>query len=446
MSMPKPRVLVVPFGYPEYPQEMLRHYTDASVQALTALGLEVDCTPMVITERDVPAARVQARESEADLVVLLVLSWIEAQLVPAVLQEEFGRPLLLWSHTTFREPDGGEADLGCIPGAAVIRQMLEEMHVPFKFIYGQPDEEGVVAGVKPLAWAARAVRSLNTSRVGLFGYASMGMYTGTFDHTRLRALVGPEVVHFDQYTLIRRAEAKALPEAEAAVAGVAAGWELTGALKPKALAPSWRVYEALRDLAGEARLDAVTVKCQYEMSRDWGLAPCLALSILGDTITSSCEGDVYLAVSQLILHYLSGGGTIAYGDVHTGRGHDIILGACGFAPLSQARGKPIIRQHTALYQGVYNGSPYKDGTVTLARLAADGHGYKLHAAVGQVVDPPRLHEVGCPPYSWLQAKLEASVDHFMQNLSSQHYAIAYGDWRSEMEEFCRLKSIRLVLS
>lgn len=446
MSTDRPLVLVVPFGYPDYPQEMLRHYTDASIRALTALGVAVDCTSLVISEKDVPSARKQARESEADLVVLLILSWIEAQLVPAVLQELFGRPLLLWSHTTFAEADGGEADLGCVPGAAVVREMLEEMNVPFKFIYGQPDEEAVVATVKPLARAAHAAHSLNASRIGLFGYASMGMYTGTFDHTKLRALIGPEVVHFDQYTLIRRAEAMALAEAEAAVAGASHDWELTGTLDSKALAPSWRVYAALRDLAVEARLDALTVKCQYEMSRDWGLAPCLALSILGDTITSSCEGDVYLAVSQLLLHYLSDEGTIAYGDVHTGRGKNIILGACGFAPLSQARGKPIIRQHTALYEGVYNASPYKDGTVTLARLASDGNGYKLHAAVGQVVDPPRLHEVGCPPYSWLQARLEAPVDHFMQNLSSQHYAIAYGDWRSEMAEFCRLKSIRLILS
>jgi len=442
----KPSVLVVPFGYPDYPQEMLRHYTDASVRALTELGLQVECTPMVIVDKDVAAARKQARESEADLFVLLVLSWIEVPLVPSTLHEIFGRPLLLWSHTTFREADGGEADLGCIPGAAVVRQTLEEMGVPFRFIYGQPEEDRVVRQALPLARAAHAARSLEASRVGLFGYASMGMYTGTFDHTKLRALVGPEVVHYDQYTLIRRAEAKAMEKAEAAVAVPAGGWELTGGLEAKALAPSWRVYEALRELAEEGRLDVVTVKCQYEMSRDWGLAPCLALSILGDIVTSSCEGDIYLAVSQLILHHLSGGETVAYGDIHTARGHDIIMGACGFAPLSQARGKPIIRKHTALYEGVFNASPYKNGTVTLARLANDGAGFKLHITVGQVVDPPQLHEVGCPPYSWLQARIEAPVDHFMQHLSSQHYAIAYGDWRDELAEFCRLKGIRLIVS
>jgi hypothetical protein len=34
----------------------------------------------------------------------------------------------------------------------------------------------------------------------------------------------------------------------------------------------------------------------------------------------------------------------------------------------------------------------------------------------------------------------------MQHLSSQHYAIAYGDWRDELAEFCRLKGIRMIMS
>jgi L-fucose isomerase-like protein len=448
MSTGKPRVLVIPFGYPDYPQDLLRKYTDESVSALAALGLDVASTPMVVLESDVPGARKQVRESEADLYVPLVLSWIEVPLVPATLQEIFGRPMLLWTHTTFREADGGEADLGSVPGAGVVRQTLEEMGVPFKFIYGQPDEADMVRQAGPLAAAAHAVMEMGQARIGLFGYASMGMYTGTFDHTKLRRLLGPEVVHFDQYTLIQRAEKRSMEKAEAEAKARAGRdkWELTAGLKPAELGPSWRVYEALEELVGEGRLDAVTIKCQYEMSRDWGLAPCLPLSILGDKVTSSCEGDVYLSVSQLILHYLSGGTTIAYGDVHTARGRDIILGACGFAPLSHARGTPIIRKHTALYEGVYNGSPYKEGTVTLARVANDGAGYKLHATAGEVVDPPRLHEVGCPPYSWLQARIESPIDHFMQNLSSQHYAIAYGDWRPELAEFCRLKGLRLVLS
>jgi L-fucose isomerase-like protein len=446
MSSPEPSALLIPFGYPDYPQEMLREYTDASCRALGEIGVSTHCTPIVVTEKDVAGVRKAIREAEVDFFVILVLSWIEAPLLIATVRGIFGKPLILWSHTTFAEDDGGEADLGAIPGVAVIRQTLEEMEVPFKFIYCQPDEIQALQQLVPVASASRAIRLLDNSRIGLFGYASMGMYTGTFDQTKLRKLLGPEVYHFDQYTLIRRAESKPLAEAEIQVAQAGAEWQLTGSLEHRHLAPSWRVYEALQELTLEHHLDAVTVKCQYEMSRDWGLAPCLALSILGDTVTSSCEGDVYLAVTQLILHHLTGGEITAYGDIHTARGRNIIMGACGFAPLSHARGTPIIRQHTALYEGVYNASPYKEGWVTLARLANDGAGYKLHVTVGEVVDPPRLHEVGCPPYSWLQAQIENAVDHFMQNLCSQHYAIVYGDWRAELAEYCRLARVRLILS
>jgi L-fucose isomerase-like protein len=154
---------------------------------------------------------------------------------------------------------------------------------------------------------------------------------------------------------------------------------------------------------------------------------------------------LYLLVSQYLLHCLTGGIT-SYGDLQRARGCDLVFGACGFAPMSLAADKPAIRKHTALYEGVYNASPYKGGTVTLARLANKGEGFKLHATVGTVIEPPQLHEVGCPPYSWIQVRIGQSTHHFMQNLSSQHYAIAYGDCREELSEFCLLKNVHLILS
>jgi len=444
MTTNRPRALLVPFGYPDYPRDMLLGFTDASARTLTDLGIDVQFAPLTISEEDVPASRQVVRQAEVDLFVLLLVSWVEAPIVIATMREVFGRPLLLWAHMTFPEGDA-EAFLGATPAVGVIRQTLEEFSVPFKFAYGQPEEVENLRALCSFARAAHAVRLFEQARIGLFGYASMGMYTGTFDHIKLRKLLGPEVFHFDQFSLIRRAEGKPMAEAEKSVAERAAGWKLTGGLNSKQLAPSWRVYEALKEMAAEYRLDAVTLKCQYEMSREWGLAPCLALSILGDELTSSCEGDMYLVVSQYLLHCLTGGIT-AYGDIHRARGCDLVFGACGFAPISQAAGIPLVRKHTALYEGFYNASPYKGGTVTLARLANKGEGFKLHATVGTVIEPPKLHEVGCPPYCWIQVRTDQPTHHFMQNLSSQHYAMVYGDGREELREFCSLKNVQLILS
>lgn len=444
MAAVRPRALLVPFGYPDYPRGMLQQFTDASTRALTNLGMDTQCTPITISEKEILATRAAIQQAEVDLYVLLLLSWVEAPIVIAAMRDVFGRPLLLWAHMTFPEGDG-ETLLGGTPAVGVVREALEEFGVPFKFVYGQPEDVGSLRTTAAFARAARAVRQLEQTRIGLFGYASMGMYTGTFDHIKLRKVLGPEVFHFDQYSLIHRAESKPMAEAEKSVTKRAVEWELTSGLSSKQLAPSWRVYEALKEMAAEYRLDALTVKCQYEMSREWGLAPCLALSILGDEITSSCEGDLYLVVSQYLLHCLTGGIT-AYGDIHRACKSDLVFGACGFAPISQAASKPLIRKHTALYEGVYNASPYKEGTVTLARLANKKDSFKMHATAGTVVEPPKLHEVGCPPYSWMQVRIAGPADDFMQNLASQHYAIVYGDCLDELREFCSLKNIQFILS
>ncbi len=74
-------------------------------------------------------------------------------------------------------------------------------------------------------------------------------------------------------------------------------------------------YLALKKLVIENNLDALTVKCQYELSREYGVAPCIPLSLIAEDIPTSCEGDVPLIISQLILYYLTGKVT-TYGDVH----------------------------------------------------------------------------------------------------------------------------------
>jgi hypothetical protein len=122
--------------------------------------------------------------------------------------------------------------------------------------------------------------------------------------------------------------------------------------------------------------------------------------------------------------------------------------------MSHAAGQPQIGKHTALYEGLLNTSPYKEGMVTLARLANDGPGtnnngpgcnYKMHITAGQAKPPPPFREVECPPYPFIRVALDGNADNFMQNLMSQHYAIVYGDVRQPLLELCDMLGIRPVL-
>ena len=195
----------------------------------------------------------------------------------------------------------------------------------------------------------------------------------------------------------------------------------------------------------EHQWDALTIKCQYELSRTFGLAPCQPLSILGDEVVSSCEGDITLVLSQLILYYLTGA-PISYGDLHHVTNTHTLWGACGFAPISFAYGKPLIEKHTALYAGLLNSSPYKPGRVTLARVSAHKGGFKMHVTTGEAELPPSFHEVGCPVYPFTNVKMDGNIKEFMQNLGSQHYGIAYGDVSKELEFLCKMLGMKFILS
>jgi L-fucose isomerase-like protein len=346
----------------------------------------------------------------------------------------------------YQDKDSGWLTIGPLPAAGILRQTLEEMGATFKFVWGMPGEKALESQIVPFARAAHCARRLSISRVGLLGYASMGMYTGTIDHIRLRHDIGPEIDHLDQYAIVKKVEEIRDDQISSLVEKAKAEWQLSEGVSDSALGQTMRFYLALKSLAEEREWNALTVKCQYELSRLYGFAPCVALSMLADEMTSSCEGDLPLLITQLIMHYLSGQ-PVSYGDVHLITEDSILLGACGFAPLKLGAGRPLIGHHTALYEGLLNQTNYREGKVTLARLASskDGH-FRMHIARGEGKTPRPYHEVGCPPYPSIEVKLDGSTKHFGQNLMSQHYSIGFKDLVEELKELCLILKIEPVLS
>ena len=171
----KPSIMLVPFAYPDYPQDVVQKFIEESSRMTGGLDAVLTETSPVVAD-DAEKMRRQIRDADSDLIVALLVTWVEAPNLVATLRDFFGRPLLLWSHTTYREGDE-IITLGPIPAAGVIRETLEEMEVRFEFIYGPPDSAAVREQIASSARVASAVRALGQARVGLFGYASMGMYT-----------------------------------------------------------------------------------------------------------------------------------------------------------------------------------------------------------------------------------------------------------------------------
>ena len=442
----KPRTVLVPFGYPGYPVELLKRFTDASEKMLKDLDIDVVTTPIVIDPvPDIDKARSEIAKHNPDFVTPLILSWLEAPNVLDTLHDVLRKPQLLWSHTMWMEEGSDElSTLGPIPGAAVIRQTFEELGLNFKFIYGMPGEKELEKDIVLFAKAAYTKAALSESRIGLLGYLSMGMYTAAFDHLPLRENLGPEVDQLDQYILIDRIEKMEDQKVVDLMSKVKKDWDIGSKVTEKDLNTTLKMFVALKELVQERRWDAVTVKCQYELSKDYKMTPCVPLSILGDEVTCSCEGDIPLISTQLINYFLTGK-IVSYGDIHTVLEKSILIGACGFAPFGLGEGRPQVDKTEVLYEGCANCTIYKEGTVTISRLGyTRDRGFKMHIAAGEARKPRKFREVGCLTYPSSEVTLDGDCKLFAQQLPSQHYSIVYGDIREELLEVCEMMNIKPV--
>lgn len=109
------------------------------------------------------------------------------------------------------------------------------------------------------------------------------MYTGTISHVELREKIGPEIDHLDQYIIVKKMEEVGDEEVEKLIKNARENWEFFGEVPEKLLRISMKIYLSLKKISKENEWNALTVKCQYELSRVLGFAPCIPLSMLGES-------------------------------------------------------------------------------------------------------------------------------------------------------------------
>lgn len=443
------KALLIPFGYPGYPQKELHEKIDFSKVYLKKIGLDVVSTDSIIKLEDCERAVQIAVESDYAFSIILIASWVEVPNVMNVISaaQLDKLPILLWSHDNVYSTQNKELiSFGSVAAAAVLRESFEEFGFKFKFVIGNDFDEKLTEKILNFGRAAKAIKKLRNTRIGLLGYASMGMYTGLGDHLKVKRIFGTEIVQLDQYTLVNRASRIAVARIEEYKKTFREEWNLSQTINDEDMNKTISFYLALKDLASEHKLDGLTVKCQYELSIEFGFTPCVALSILGGEMQVSCEGDVYMLLTQMIMGYVSGDVT-TYGDVLGTDDNSIISAACGFAPkcfLNSAR--PNISKHTALYSGLLVTSGIKsEMPATVGRIANLKDGFKMHVLKGKTEELKDFHEIDCPPYPGTKIKLlNKEADTFTNELMSQHYVMVFGNYWEALMEFCDLKDIKVI--
>lgn len=436
-----PRIAILTLGHADYPTDAGGEFARQARGALAAAGIDVVWAGKPLT--DVVSAAVAGRDllrAEPEGVIVFLATWIECSTALAAIREVEHLPLALWAVPMF-EQHGRSESTGSFVAACALKPALVRMGYRPKTIIGLPADPGAAAAAKAFCRAAHCTERLKRTRLGLVGYSAMSIYPGTFDHVLLRRQIGPEVVHLDTYTLVRAAEAASPQTVAEAEAAVRASCQIE--VQEHRLQKACRLAAGAADLVSQHHLHALNVKCQHELSQDYGMTACVPMALLaGAGVVASCEGDVMVTVSQAMLHYAADQ-TTTYGDILDLQEDEMLLSSCGFAPFSLAdpSGTLAIRElDYPGFDGVICSCALEPGPVTFARLAEGRGDYHLVYGLGQGVKTD-LRQGRFPA---LRVVLERSADRLIEHIPSQHFALCRTHVDEELEDVCRVLGIQAI--
>lgn len=438
------RIGLMTIGHKDYPVDIALRFASELKASLQERGVDViTYDEAIVSHKMALHFSRELLKEDIDGVVLFLGTWIEAPIAMTALREIEHLPFAIWGIPMF-EYNGREESTGSFVSFAMLKGSLKRLEYIFNDFLGLPDDEDTLEDLISFCRAAHAKKRLKRARIGLVGYASMGIYPGTFDHLMLRRYIGPEVEHIDTFTLINRMNHVADLQCKVVFECLKSRVSVDDDVTEESLMKVVRMYLALKEIAEDREVEAVNVKCQYELSKEYGMVACVPLSLLTeDGFVASCEGDIPCTVSQLMLAYVSGSVT-AYGDVlNFNKDGTFKLSPCGFIPFSMGN-ETELRLRNFMpgvgFSGVQNSFCYRPGKVTLLRLVEDKCDYHLLLMTGEGVSTP-LRQGYMPA---IDIKPDGSLEKMMGNFGGQHFAMCYGDYANEIHDLAKLLGIGII--
>ncbi len=433
----------VSIAHPDYVNGLVDQQTKIAKENITKFGYDVISTDYIITDyREGENAGKFIASSIVDGVVILLSSWIECPSFMSFYQEIRHLPVFIQAFPMIEYNDKLEST-GSYVSYTMIKGALDRIGSSYQSILGNSDSPETKQSISDFCCAASAYSRLKRSRIGLVGYASMSMYSGTFDHLLLRSMIGPEVEQIDSYTVINIAEKSTKEQKSDTIKDIKNKSEICNDVTNEQLEKSAGIYVALEKLSKEKYFDAINVKCQYEFSKEYGMVACVPLSLIAEKgYIASCEGDILNTVSMMILSYLSGD-IVTYGDAINHSDNVLKLSTCGFIPFSMGiQGKQCIRNfmpHPA-FSGIQCSFTLRPEKVTVLRIIEDCGSYHILYFTGKGLDS-ELRQDYMPS---LDVEINGDIENLVSNYSGQHYAICYGDLTSKIDSLSKILGIRAI--
>lgn len=257
------------------------------------------------------------------------------------------------------------------------------------FFLKSPDDRAGVGGLVHAVAAAEADARLSADVFGRVGESSDWLVASSTAPEVIERCIGCRVVPVPMDSL------RGAFDAEPAVGSDAPEWRYwreataTGGVSAEVFAESVRVARAMRRVAHDHGLTALTVRC-FDLLTSHRATGCLALAMLSDDgITAACEGDMTAMVGLRWMWHLTGRvawmANPSFLDEDTG---EVRLAHCTVPFTAVAR--HAFKTHFESGIGLGIDGEFEPGPVTVLRLGENLDCYR--AAEGELLAP--AHDPG----------------------------------------------------
>ena len=436
-TMLRPRLGVVVTSWPhESGAEYARGMPELFPKTAPLDKVELVISPTLLeSERDIPIIADYLASKRIEALLIIPGNFTLDHIMP-IMAQAVNLPTVLWGMTT-------KDAWGAFVGLQQTFFPFKELGINYRVVIGNLGDARVWGKIIPYIRAAAMIKRMKGLRVGLMGWRAQGMSDVVFDELAFRETFGVQVVNVGLTRYERTVNAVPAAEVEAAWDKMESRFD-TSIISPEAVRYGVQSYLAMKQLASDENLQAVTVECFHDHLG----GPCLGCSLFNDQgIAASCESDVPGAIIMAAGQILTGKATFHTDIIQANLDENSALWHhCGNMPTSLASSlgrlqlRPIPEHIGPGAFGPNIQATMRPGPVTAINLCGRRGTMRVATMQGEVV-PYTLEFPGSAAKVVYPFDLAQALEVLGEAGYGHHFALAQGHVGREIGEWCKLLGI-----
>ncbi len=364
------------------------------------------------------------RLSPDDFSVLFIATGgVECKVIQ--LFEHLPRPTLLLA-------DGSQNSLA---SALEISAWLRKRGMKSEILHGELRE--IIKRLFILHSNFKAQRQLAGQRIGVMGTPAPWLVASNVDYLLAKRRWGVEYTDISLERVCELYERISDEEVGESCADLAGRALACREASPEDLLRAMRLYRAVKQVATEERLNALTLNCSL-LEKQTKATGCLALSLLNDEgIVAGCEGDLQSIFTMLTVKILLGKASfMANPSKINVRTNEVVLSHCTIG-LNQTE-KFIIRNHFETDSSIGIQGIVPTGDVTLVKCGGECLD-EYYLSTGSLTENTNYINM-CR--TQIRVHLDTPVSYFLKTPLGNHHIVLQGNYKSVLEEFMQVNGCK----